>query len=119
MRCDQYMGLTEEAWQFLSDNCKNIFITTIREYPKKENGDIHMVKSWGKELWKETYDEFEGMFGQKYPLHKYHLSDGSVMLEKVQTDPWSSGPMFFLMLVDEKTGETFFEWTEDQINDNL
>ena len=47
----------------------------------------------------EKCGEVAGMFGEHvYDLHKYKDSRGNVWKEKVQAEPWSSGPMIFLCI---------------------
>ena len=73
MRCDQFAGLNEWAWN----------ATQLPSTYKVESGAT-----------------FTGMFGCKYPLFCYTFEDGRVFTEHVQASPWSSGPVFFLSLKD-------------------
>jgi hypothetical protein len=69
MRTDQYVGLNERA--------KNL----VARYTKV------------------LREEFEGAFGNKFPLYDYKNDCGHVVYsEYVQAQPWSSGPMFFIAL---------------------
>lgn len=47
-------------------------------------------------------ETFDGMFEETYPLHKYTMPDGTVYFEKIQAEPWSSGPVIFLALKNAK-----------------
>ena len=87
MRTDQHIGLTVAARNFL-----------------KSVGINH----------KKVISTYSGMFGDKYPLYRYYLGNGCYADEYLQTDPWSSGPMFFIGL--RVSG---FEWAEAEIQEYL
>lgn len=61
----------------------------------------------------------EDMFYGGPVLSTYRTKDGRIISEIVQTVPWSSGPVAFLCLQDNNTGEKMFEWTENKIMENL
>jgi hypothetical protein len=46
---------------------------------------------------KIEYAQVCGMFNEEYPLYAY-WNNSELVLEKIQLDPWSSGPMLFLDL---------------------
>ena len=52
-------------------------------------------------------------------LNRYTFPDGRVLVEKVQADPWSSGPVVFTALQDE-SGKWIPEslWSEQEIQAN-
>ncbi len=56
-----------------------------------------------------------------HPFSKYSLPDGRVLVEDVQSEPWSSGPCYFLALKDHKTGDWVEEtlWSEEEMNEHL
>lgn len=111
MRCNQFIGLKTEADTYLDENCVRdhieIYVNGIR---KSEHWSVRQIE--GK--YKINY-----AFGQEDEmLPAYERHDGSKIYEKVQCTPWSSGPMFFIYLVDED-GNPIPEsvWTDDEIND--
>lgn len=121
-RTDNYIGLSPRAEEFLKNNCHEIFVTTIREYPKdREKNTILSEKSVSVELWSEKYDKLEGAFYNSFPLYEYYLRNGKTVIEVLQADPWSSGPCFFLCLADKDTGNPIEEtkWTEEEIEEYI
>jgi hypothetical protein len=59
-----------------------------------------------------------GMFDERIPLGKWRLGTTEVcVLEKVQAEPWSSGPVIFTALKLERNGFVndawMFPWQED------
>lgn len=60
---------------------------------------------------------FAGMFGDEYPLHQRELRDGRTADEYLQASPWSSGPVFFIVL-RVSSGEVY-EWTEEEMEEWL
>ena len=85
MRCDQPMGITEEAEKFL----------------KEHRQPLRQCVCCGQSISNRevlVYGEYEGMFGEQYPLHIYKLKGGLVAEEYLQDTVWSSGPCFFLGL---------------------
>lgn len=57
-----------------------------------------------------------GMFDEEIALSKYTMPDGKVYFERVQCDPWSSGPNIFTALQDESG--CWIEqsrWTDEEI----
>lgn len=122
MRTDQYIGLSPRAQEYLEKNALSCFVTTIIEYPKDPvKKTIMSERSVETRLWQTTYDKIEGAFGNTFPLSEYRLSDGTKIREKVQAEPWSSGPCYFTCLVNKRTGEVIEEtkWTEEEINEYL
>jgi len=103
MRSDQHAGLTIKAEQFLQDNC------SLVQKPCPTCGQPYLQRD------KQDYSSYKGMFGDEYPLQEYTLKDGTKVKEIVQADPWSSGPIFFLCLEDQK-GEHLFEWPQEAID---
>lgn len=105
MRTDQQMGLTYQARKFLQ---LGVSVQTCVEETTRVYPDGHREQQPNRPVFepvtiKEPSGEvYEGMFGDKYPLFKYKLSDGRVYSEYVQASPWFSGPCFFLALKDSK-----------------
>lgn len=98
MRCDQYIGLNARAEALLRtkspcDKCG------------AGGGADHIRGGYSASGFGET------------PLLGGFLQDGTIVYEKVQIEPWSSGPMFFTALVD-KSGAWIREslWTADEVN---
>ena len=118
IRMDQFMGLNEWARKLVEG--EEVFVYTervTRVYPdgRKEALPDRPVKerSIRKE---ESGEHYRGMFDNEYPLFKYAFPDGRVLREKVQSSPWSSGPVFFLALQDgEKEWVQQSLWTIEEI----
>lgn len=105
MRSDQQMGLTYQARKFLQLNVsvQTCVEEVVRVYPDGRREQQSNRPVFEPVTTKEPSGEvYEGMFGDKYPLFKYKLTDGRVYYEYVQADPWFSGPCFFLALKDFK-----------------
>lgn len=103
MRCDQLIGLPDDAVKFLKEN----------EVPEEICGCCE--RAFPRNL--EKIGEFVGMFEDCYPLYRHQLVDGGHADEYLQAAPWSSGPCFFLGLLVEtvKTVGTF-AWSEEDID---
>ncbi len=96
MRCDQFMGLSGSALEFLGEwelKC----CTCQQSLPGKR-----------------TIGHYVGMFDNEYPLVRYILRDGRAADEFLQTASWSSGPMFFLGL--RVSDGTEYVWTQEEID---
>lgn len=104
MRCSQYMGLTQQAQNWLKENVQ---ITPEHICPTcrhRRGGDI-VKTQW-------NMDDHRDPFSAP-PLYEYGLKDGSKVREVIQCSPWSSGPMYFLCL-ETPEGNRLFEWVEDR-----
>ena len=113
IRMDQVFGLNEWAEKFVKG--KRVFAYTervIRTFPDGKGEVVYPDRQVYKSSVKKekSGEHFSGMFDEKYSLHKYTFPDGKVYFEKVQAEPWSSGPCFFLALVDEKG-----EWVPESL----
>lgn len=107
MRCTQIVGLTEEATDFLNENCEKVPVLSCPDCGKViHEGLKSRVYSSAKHL---------GMFDDGPELDAYRLKDGKEVFEVVQASPWSSGPCLFLCLQDE-LGTRMFEWSQEEIN---
>ncbi len=104
IRMDQLMGLLPWAEEFVAGTpvlCYTEEVTRIYPDGRKETCEPRLVhRSLVKE--EKSGECFTGMFDQEYSLSKYTFPDGRVYFERVEKEPWSSGPMFFLALQDAK-----------------
>jgi len=84
MRCDQFMGITPEARDFLAKN----------EVAPEPCSCCHRpyLPVW------ESCGSYAGMFDERHELFRHKLKDGRYADEYVQAAPWSSGPVFFIGL---------------------
>ncbi len=118
IRCDQFMGLNEWAQNFVKGEPVLVYTEEVtRVYPDGRRETLEPRPVYESSVKKEQSNEFcSGMFGDEYPLNKYTFPDGRVCFERVQAEPWSSGPVFFLALQDEK-GNWVPEslWSEKEI----
>jgi hypothetical protein len=113
MRCDQFMGITKEAEEFLASvgQPKGRERTGIQTYAWDAHEHTSIVL-------KNTYS---GMFGDEYPHYCYKW-DAGWAVTYLQADPWASGPVFFLgLLVMDPYNSVVkkFEWTDEEIQANL
>jgi len=109
MRCTQIVGLSKEAGDFLNDNA-------LLNDPCVTCGRGGGVKC------KDYKDaSAEGMFDDGPMLLEYECKDGVVAREEVQCTPWASGPCIFLRLecFRNEISVGKFEWTDEQIQQNL
>lgn len=111
MRCTQIIGLPGDAEKFINTNCEMIPDVVCLKCGEVATYKKHM------EIWKDASGA--GMFDDGPKLMRYYLKDGRRVIEEIQSAPWSSGPNIFLKLVDEKTQETLFHWTDEEIEDSL
>ena len=105
MRCDQLIGLTAEALDFL---CENGVPAPACGCCGRALAAVSVVKGF-----------YYGMFNERYDLRSYSLKTGGRADEFLQASPWSSGPCFFLGLeVLDSSGKQveMYEWPEDEIN---
>lgn len=105
-RSTHIIGLPDEAIVFLRENIKH-----IPEIVCPDCGKI-ISETWDNKEYDSARDL--GMFDDGPGLNEYTLKDSSVVREKVQASPWSSGPCIFLMLVDED-GEILYKWSVEEI----
>lgn len=98
MRMDQFAGLAPAALKFLDKN---------RRPPCTCPACGHVTAAYI-----EAIEEYTGMFGDAYPLHRYQLEHGKTADEFLQTADWSSGAVHFLGLRLEDGTE--FTWTEEE-----
>ena len=118
MRMNQHLGLNEWAEQFVAGEPILLYTERItRLYPDERVEGVPDQPIHGSTVRSEPSGEsFTGMFEDEYPLRKFTFPDGRVFYERVQADPWSSGPVFFLALQDERgRWVPQSQWTEEQI----
>lgn len=119
IRMDQYRGLNHWAARLASES-ERTFAYLKREtrfYPDGRVERVPDILVYQSAVRIEPSGRYyRGMFGDQYALNKYTLPDGTVYYEGVQAEPWSSGPVFFLALKDEK-GNWVPEslWSEEEI----
>ncbi len=98
-RTTNYIGLSEEAKKFLSDNKAEVIF---------------------------RFDGCTGMFFEPVTFRMYSVNIEAddtdyipnhtrTYVEVMQTAPWSGGPCIFTCLVDTASGERKFEWSEKEI----
>jgi hypothetical protein len=107
MRCEQIIGLKREAVKHLCEHTNRVpheFCPHCKEVVRYKKDTIF-------------YDKYELSFGGSYDLIEYRLVSGETMREVVQEVKWSSGPCVFLCL--EQDGRRMFEWTEEEIKQEL
>lgn len=121
IRCTQVIGLSERATLLVQGEQVLLYQSIDRRlYPSGGEEEMPARAVFGSTVKTQEAGEFGGMFGEPYPLHSYRLPSGEVLTEKVQAEPWASGPCIFLALTDE-AGAWIPEslWTEEEINTNI
>lgn len=105
-RLDQHLGLTPWTREFVRG--EPLYAYTERVVRVDPDGTEHdMVE---RPVYRRTVvrrlanSYYQGLEGDQYPLYRYEFADGRVFEERVQADPWESGPQFYLALVDPATG---------------
>ena len=106
MRMTQFVGLTSVAKNYLQKNCRKDFIEIYRNGELEKTYD-EVVKRPGKKAF--------GMFEEEIQLYDYILEGGSVLQEVEQASLWSSGPLIFTCLKNEK-GKLIKIWSEKLMN---
>jgi len=84
----QIMGMPDEAYSFISR--------------LDQVGELSFVPYYHK---------------NGYACRIYSDSNGTRYIEYEQSCPWVSGPMLFLGLKNEKTGEILFSWTQEAMDE--
>jgi len=118
MRCDQYIGLNDRGHKLVAGES----VQVATDYVTRHYHDGRVVELPPQPVKEYTVKkdergvEFYGMFDDPYPLYEYTMSDGRVLKEYLQDEIWSSGPMFFIALLDENDNiisESL--WTEEEM----
>lgn len=115
MRSDQHIRLSERAEQFLELNCA---VENQGEPSTKKRKQVPGRFYWSgfsspECLYSYTKEDLVD-FGPtcleciksptcRFILPGYELKDGTVVYTKVQAEPWSAGPCFFMTLVKVDT----------------
>ncbi|MBI5077701.1 hypothetical protein HZB94_04980 [Candidatus Falkowbacteria bacterium] len=121
MRYDQFVGLNERAQELIKGEQELAYTEeVVRIYPdggQERMPDRPVFESTVKK--EESGESYTGMFTVEYPLHKYTFPNGQIYYERLQTAPWSSGPVHFLALQNED-GKWVPEslWTDEEIRQN-
>lgn len=108
MRLTQFIGLSPAARNFLIENAViDNFVTT--------KNDV-VIKEWTEPQSESSGELTHGMFDEEISLKKFWLKAGVYVLERVQTAPWSSGPVIFTHLTNGP-GEPIkgISWTEKEM----
>jgi hypothetical protein len=116
MRMNQYMGLPQEALEFLKKNTKKVKVEKRKTFP---DGIINLEQF--EELYRNEFDFIDTIIDEGgFPLYEYQLKDGRVAREQEQCEIWSNGPMYFLKLViydiENQNNDFMFTWSDDEIN---
>ena len=111
---DRCLGLNQWAQNLVKDKWVREYTEVVtRIYPdgRKETLEPREIRE-SLVRREESGELYLGMFDElgEYPLLKYAFPDGRVYFERVQRTKWSSGPVFFLALKDEKG-----EWVADSL----
>lgn len=123
MRMEQWIGLSDRGQALI--NGKQILLYTeqvSRIYPD-DTVTVEICNPrqvFTSSVQKEQYKMVEGAFGEQHVLLKYTFPSGMVYFEKIQSEPWSSGPCTFVALTDEK-GNWVKEslWMDEEIQQLL
>jgi len=111
----QVIGLTEEAHALVEG--QEVLAYTEEGVKVLPDGSHEPFTRpvYKSDVSREEYGQFEGMFGEPYPLHRYTLPDGRILEEVIQAAPWSSGPCIFLAL--QENGQWLPEtlWSDEEI----
>lgn len=118
IRCTQFIGLNSWASDFVKG--ESVLAYTERGSRVYSDGreepfehPVHASSVKREDTEKCWYGMFEG---EETPLAKYTFPDGRVYFEDVQAEPWSSGPLIFLALKDDK-GNWIPEslWSDEEV----
>jgi len=121
------MGIRMLQWIGLNDRAQKIIVgesvvlwwdTVSRRFPDGRVVNFPEDAITGSTVKRESSGEtYSDPFSDEpNTMSKWTFPDGHVLFEKVQADPWSSGPCVFTALQDEK-GEWVKEslWTDEEI----
>jgi hypothetical protein len=113
-RTDWFVGLNGRARKYLEENGRWGKIQTLDDEGKIIREEPWLICEMG------TKYRWVSMFGDEHPLRVFPLKNGKEVYEKVQADPWASGPNFFICLVDENDKEIAESlWTDEEIEEML
>ena len=114
----QYIGFNPIADALLQDNVKTgtrvVVELDLEGHPTNTYTQAIFAPAYTKEQYavEEPWMESENM------LYRYTFSDGRVLEDYVQAEPWSSGPCTFMALRDAVTKEPIVEtlWPQEVID---
>lgn len=103
----QHMGLNKWAREFVKGEPVLVYGEwTTRVYTDGQTETFKSKSVYESSIKKEESGEFysSSMLDneQRRPLHKYICPSGKVYFERIQAEPWSSGPIVFLALQDNQ-----------------
>ena len=64
------------------------------------------------------YDREDVWYGTELELREFVTKNGKVIREVIQEIPWSSGPVVFMCLEDQK-GKQLFPWSKEEMEERL
>ena len=118
MRCDQFIGLNDEAKTYLEREKVLLSSTFEIDWTTKE---INRIDEYSIDI--QEYSFITGAWQDEVArLHEYTWPSGEKCREIVQATPWSSGPCYFLCLEivgGESAGDKLYEWTEKKMQHYL
>jgi len=120
MREDQHIGLIRWAQKFIERGSIPVTVEIVHTLPDGTRKVMDSFPSMTNPCQFPSGKTYSGAWDGDHVLHEYRL-DGKVYEEFVQTEPWSSGPCFFLALRDPETGNAVRGslWAEEEINEYL
>lgn len=118
MRCWQYQGFNKAAMDLLNQKVKVGVLKGTITYTDGRKPEIVDEDVMEFPYTKEVYGERNPWYDEKMSLHIYRFSDGRVLEDYIQAEPWSSGPCTFMALRDHVTKEPLVEtlWDQDTID---
>lgn len=120
MRCDQYVGLNERAAALVAGEKVLIYTETVlRTFPDGSTQRIGPLEVRGSNVIREVIGTIAGAYDDVAgELFRYRFADGRVYDEFVQETIWSSGPMYYVALLDVDAGAAVAEslWTHEELH---
>lgn len=121
-RSTSFIGLNDRARKLVEGRMTEVTDHTIRTWPDGRTENLEPVSTMVSDtvVLEGKSGCVHGMFGEPYPLDAYRLFDGTLYKEKVQAEPWSSGPVIFTALVDgEGKWVEESKWTDEEIGRHI
>lgn len=114
MRAEQWIGLSPAAKAWLQMSVGEQTVEVFHSV----NGAAPTKVGEYTEVPRELHRVQAGALGGEHPLYKYVTHDGIEIIEDIQLEPWSSGPMTFVALrgLDGKWVIPAL-WTRDAIDE--
>jgi len=104
-RCYQEYDLSDEAWNWLNDNCQKEQSDPCPHCGKPTKTRLKVI---------ETRHE-DHFYGDGPDYNTYLTNDGKKITEVQQEEPWNCGPCHFKCLQDEN-GNKFAYWPQEAID---